>query len=161
MVVGGATRAVELTSDDHRLPAPGATFDGRDVFGPAAAHLCAGVDLGELGPEVDGDTLVPGVLPVLREDDGVMTAEVLWVDRFGNAAGEEDADQHGRGDRSAVLLRSSRASHGTHPPEASVKQAQWEFRASRGAASGNSQSPLVREVGANAGQALRAGPLRA
>ena len=84
-MVGGATRAVELTSDEHRLAAPGATFDGRDVFGPAAAHLCAGVDLAELGPEVDGDTLVPGVLPVLREDDGVMTAEVLWVDRFGNA----------------------------------------------------------------------------
>jgi S-adenosylmethionine hydrolase len=97
-MVGGATRTVELTSDDHRLPAPGATFDGRDVFGPAAAHLCAGVDLGDLGPEVDPQTLIPGMLPVLREDDGVMTAEVLWVDRFGNAQlnlDPEDLAGHG------------------------------------------------------------------
>lgn len=91
-MVGGVTRAVELTSDEHRLPAPGATFDGRDVFGPAAAHLCNGVDIGELGPEVDGDTLTPGVLPVLREDDGVISAEVLWVDRFGNAQLNLDPD---------------------------------------------------------------------
>jgi S-adenosyl-L-methionine hydrolase (adenosine-forming) len=84
-LVGGATRAVELTSRDHRLPsATGATFDGRDIFAPAAAHLCNGVPLADLGPEIDPAGLIPGVLPVSRVDDGVLTSEVLWVDRFGN-----------------------------------------------------------------------------
>src|SRR5438270_8243264 len=46
-MTGGASRAVALTNDEYQLPAPGPTFAGRDVFAPAAAYLCAGVDLGE------------------------------------------------------------------------------------------------------------------
>lgn len=81
---GGATRAVELTNADYHLPAPGPTFAGRDVFAPAAAHLCNGVDLGGLGPEVDPVTLRPGLLPLTRQEDGRLVGEVLWVDGFGN-----------------------------------------------------------------------------
>jgi S-adenosylmethionine hydrolase len=82
---GGAGRVVELTSLEHRLPAPGATFAGRDIFVPAAAHLCNGVDLLDLGPVVDPDSLLPAVLPMTRTEDDGLHAEVLWVDRFGNA----------------------------------------------------------------------------
>jgi S-adenosyl-L-methionine hydrolase (adenosine-forming) len=85
-LVGGASRAVELTEDAFQLEAPGATFAGRDVFAPAAAHLCQGVDLLELGPAVDPAGLLPSILPISHLDDsGAMVAEVLWVDRFGNA----------------------------------------------------------------------------
>ena len=52
-MAGGAERAVELTNPDYRLEAPGATFAGRDIFAPAVAHLCNGVDLAELGAAVD------------------------------------------------------------------------------------------------------------
>jgi S-adenosylmethionine hydrolase len=83
-MVGGATRVVELANAAYHLPAPGPTFAGRDVFAPVAAHLCNGTDLGELGPLVDPLTLRPGVLPIPREEDGAVHAEVLWVDRFGN-----------------------------------------------------------------------------
>lgn len=84
-MVGGATRAIELTSPDHRLPTVGgATFDGRDVFAPAAAHLCNGVPLEDLGPAIDPATLMPGVLPVSQNENGTIVSEVLWVDRFGN-----------------------------------------------------------------------------
>ena len=34
---GGATAAIELTNPTYQLPAPGATFAGRDIFAPAAA----------------------------------------------------------------------------------------------------------------------------
>ena len=44
---------------------PGPTFAGRDVFAPAAAHLCAGVDLAELGEPVDPITLLPGIMPAV------------------------------------------------------------------------------------------------
>ena len=37
-----------LTNEAYQLDAPGATFAGRDVFGPAAAHLCNGIDLYEV-----------------------------------------------------------------------------------------------------------------
>lgn len=83
-MVGGATRAVELTNPDYQLAAPGPTFAGRDIFAPAAAHICRGVDLGELGPEVDPLSLLPGTMPITREVDGTLFAEVLWVDRYGN-----------------------------------------------------------------------------
>ena len=75
------------------MPAPGPTFDGRDVFAPAAAHLCNGVDLAELGPLVDPMTLRPGLLPVTRHEDGALVAEVLWVDRFGNAQLNVDPEE--------------------------------------------------------------------
>lgn len=81
---GGATAAVELTNPDYQLPAPGPTFAGRDIFAPAAAHLCQGVPLGDLGRLIDPLSLLPGLLPLPRAEDGTLVAEVLWVDRFGN-----------------------------------------------------------------------------
>ena len=86
-LVGGAGRAVELANADYRLEnlsELGSTFDGRDVFAPAAAHLCCGVPLSDLGPAVDVATLTPGMLPVSQRDGDDLVAEVLWVDRFGN-----------------------------------------------------------------------------
>jgi S-adenosylmethionine hydrolase len=92
-IIGGAERAVELTNPEHHLVAPGATFAGRDVFAPVAAHLCNGVDLAELGPLVEPDLLMPGMVPLPREEPDGFHTEVLWVDRFGNCqlnVGPED-----------------------------------------------------------------------
>jgi S-adenosylmethionine hydrolase len=90
---GGATAVVELTNTDVHLPAPGATFAGRDVFAPAAAHLCNGVPLSELGAPIDPLSLLPGLLPLTREEDGALVAEVLWVDRFGNCQLNVDPEE--------------------------------------------------------------------
>lgn len=84
-MAGGATRAVELTNTDYQLPAVGATFAGRDVFAPAAAHLCDGVPLEAFGPAIDPITLMPSLVPIPRLENDKVLAEVLWVDRFGNA----------------------------------------------------------------------------
>jgi S-adenosylmethionine hydrolase len=97
-MVGGADRAVALTNPEYQLVAPGATFAGRDVFAPAAAHLANGVPLDELGEAVDTNSLLPGVLPVMERRGDELKAEVLWVDRFGNAqlnVGPEDLDGMG------------------------------------------------------------------
>jgi S-adenosylmethionine hydrolase len=90
---GGATRAVELTNPDFLLPSDASTFDGRDVFAPAAAHLCLGVDLAEMGPAIDPISLFPAMVPLTREDEGRIHAEVLWVDRYGNAQLNVDPDE--------------------------------------------------------------------
>ena len=81
---GGARRAVALTNAEYQLDAPGPTFAGRDIFAPAAAYLCQGVELDELGDPVDPYTLLPGIIPLSHEEDGGVVGEVLWVDRFGN-----------------------------------------------------------------------------
>ena len=83
-MAGGAGRCVVLNNPEFQLEAPGATFAGRDIFAPAAAHLCNGVDLYELGEPIEPELLLPGVVPLPREENGVLVAEVLWVDRFGN-----------------------------------------------------------------------------
>ena len=84
-MLGGPRRVHELTSDEHRLAAPGPTFAGRDVMAPAAAYLASGVAITALGPEVDPVTLMPALVP-LPDDagDGRVAGEVLWVDRYGN-----------------------------------------------------------------------------
>ncbi|MBA3282514.1 MAG: SAM-dependent chlorinase/fluorinase [Acidimicrobiia bacterium] len=83
-MVGGATRAFELIEPRYQLAAPGPTFAGRDVFGPAAAHLCAGVPIAELGPEIDTASLTPGMMPITRQEGDLLFAEVLWTDHYGN-----------------------------------------------------------------------------
>jgi len=83
-IVGGATRAVWLNDPEYHLEAAGSLFDGRDVFAPVAAHLCNGVPLDQLGELIDPAGLLPGTLPISEESNGVITAEVLWVDHYGN-----------------------------------------------------------------------------
>jgi S-adenosylmethionine hydrolase len=82
--LGGATRAVELTNRAWLGEAVSATFHGRDVFAPAAARLAIGVPLGEAGPDVDVAELVRLPDPFVRVADGMVEAEVVQVDRFGN-----------------------------------------------------------------------------
>ncbi len=97
-LAGGAGRSVVLDLSDLHLPAPGATFAARDVFAPVAGHLCNGVDLYEVGTPIDPDLLVPGVVPLPREDAGSLLCEVLWVDRFGNCqlnVGPDEVEQWG------------------------------------------------------------------
>jgi S-adenosyl-L-methionine hydrolase (adenosine-forming) len=90
--LGGARGAVALPPAS--ADATGATFDGRDVFAPAAARLWQGVSLADLGDELDPDTLVRLPSPRTTVGAGTLETEVQWVDRFGNvqlAAGPDDA----------------------------------------------------------------------
>lgn len=84
-MVGGATRAVWLNDPEHHLESPGPLFDGRDVFAPVAARLCAGVPLEDVGQAIEPAGLMPGIFPISEVTDDGIEAEVLWVDRYGNA----------------------------------------------------------------------------
>ena len=83
-MAGGAGRAVVLTNDEYHLQSHGATFAGRDIFAPVVGHLCNGVDLAELGELIDADALLPGMVPLSRQEPEGLVGEVLWVDHFGN-----------------------------------------------------------------------------
>ncbi len=92
-MAGGATAAVVLDNAEHHLSAPGPTFDGRDVFAPAAALLCRGMALEDLGSPIDPVSLMPGTLPLSRSEADGIHAEVLWVDRYGNVQLNVDPEE--------------------------------------------------------------------
>ena len=54
------------------------------MFSSAAAHLARGVRPEELGPQVDGGSLVRLELPKPEIGDFRIRATVLYVDRYGN-----------------------------------------------------------------------------
>ncbi len=82
--LGGVTGAVELTNPEWLGEAISATFHGRDVFAPVAARLATGADLTDAGPPIQPASLVRLPDPVVRITDGVVEAEVVMLDRFGN-----------------------------------------------------------------------------
>ena len=77
--------AVHLTEAGYRLPRVSATFHGRDIFAPAAAHLACGTDPREMGEVIPSTGLVslPALQPELQAD-GSWQGEILNVDHFGN-----------------------------------------------------------------------------
>ncbi len=85
-MVGGASRIVAIENPELVIPSEGATFDGRDRFGPAAAVLATGeAKLSDLGSEVDPSAVMPLILPLSHTEGGVIAGQAWWIDRFGNA----------------------------------------------------------------------------
>jgi S-adenosylmethionine hydrolase len=74
----GGGRTVRLT----RPRQSSATFEGRDVFAPAAAALATGTTIGRLGV---AHVLRELRLPRARRSPGGLSGEVVYVDVFGNA----------------------------------------------------------------------------
>jgi S-adenosyl-L-methionine hydrolase (adenosine-forming) len=83
-VCGGVAQAVDVGHGPHRLQPVSATFHGRDLFAPAAAHLALGEPLESVGEPVDPRTLTSLDLPQPSVSERLVRARVLSVDRFGN-----------------------------------------------------------------------------
>jgi len=82
---GGAARAFSLTNRELWLsPMVPATFHGRDIFMPVAAHLAADAELAAAGTEIDVRDLVALPAPERILRDSAAEGEVVTVDRFGN-----------------------------------------------------------------------------
>jgi S-adenosyl-L-methionine hydrolase (adenosine-forming) len=77
-------RAWELTDEELWLRPVSATFHGRDIFAPVAAHIAAGRDVATVGEEIDPAGLVRLPPPSRSVRDGTAEGEVVTVDRFGN-----------------------------------------------------------------------------
>jgi len=59
-----------------------ATFHGRDIFAPVAAHLSLGVDLSRFGPRLTDPVSLDWPEP--RFSPETISGEIIYVDRFGN-----------------------------------------------------------------------------
>ncbi len=86
-MMGGAEVVVSLEDERFRVPSlGGSTFDGRDVFAPAAAVLASGqATIKDLGPVLPSESITPLLLPLVETIDGGLRGEIWWIDKFGNA----------------------------------------------------------------------------
>lgn len=83
--LGGIREARALQNRAWFLPEVSATFHGRDIFAPVAAHLAAGhAAFEDLGPIVPASDLVRLADPQPRTEAGALRTEVTYVDSFGN-----------------------------------------------------------------------------
>jgi len=111
---GGVAEAVDVGDSDFALQPMSASFHGRDVFAPVAAHLAAGRPLAEAGEPLDPAQLVTLELPRAQVTDSALVAHVLHADRFGNVmldARPEDLEPSGLGSARAVIVNGVRAAH--------------------------------------------------
>jgi len=84
-----------ITNPAFMLPRVSATFHGRDIFAPVAAHLARRLDfsaeLSEFGPRVsDPETLA--IPKPIQQADGNWLGQVLFADHFGNLITSITAD---------------------------------------------------------------------
>jgi S-adenosylmethionine hydrolase len=91
--VGGVVEAADISSSPWRLEPVSATFHGRDIFAPVAAHLAAGRPLPSAGTPLDPAELVALELPRARIEDGALVSHAVYVDRFGNVQLDAGHDQ--------------------------------------------------------------------
>jgi len=99
---GGTVSHRSIENQQYMLPAQSNTFHGRDIFAPAAAHLAAQVERGNMqtesfGPEIAGLIQLDVPEPI-HNRDGSIEGVILKSDRFGNlltnlAAGDLPADR--------------------------------------------------------------------
>ena len=119
--LGGVVEVRELANPAFRRIGASRTFHGRDIFAPAAGHLAAGAPFDTLGPVVPTPSLVWPTPPTVSIDQAaaVVTAEVLYVDGYGNLKFglARDALELGLGPLTPgdpLFLRWSAAEHRTH-----------------------------------------------
>jgi hypothetical protein len=107
---GGVVEAVDIARSRWRLEPVSATFHGRDIFAPVAAHLAAGEPLDAAGEPCDPEELVTIELPRPRREPDALVAHAVHVDRFGNVqldAAHEELLDLGLGMGSGVAVSSA------------------------------------------------------
>lgn len=75
-------KVVELTERKYARPTVSRTFEGRDRFAPAAAHLAKGVTLVSLGKSISDYVKVDVPHPAASASE--LVGQVVRIDRFGN-----------------------------------------------------------------------------
>jgi len=72
----------EIDQQRFRRQSPGRTFDGRDLFAPAAARLAKHEPFESYGPVIGDYGTFP--IPQPRWEHTALVGEIVYVDRFGN-----------------------------------------------------------------------------
>jgi len=78
----GKSSGYEIIREEYFRKPVSATFHGRDLFGPVAGHLAAGVPPQKFGPPISGLARAEWPSPVAGKNR--LTGRILWADPFGN-----------------------------------------------------------------------------
>ncbi len=74
-----------VTNEEYFLTPISATFHGRDIFAPVAAHLSKGIDISSLGERLCLEDLTTLDLSAASvSSDGKLTGQIISIDHFGN-----------------------------------------------------------------------------
>jgi len=73
---------ISLENPVYLRPQVSATFHGRDIFAPVAAHLSLGLDLSRLGPGITDPVSLDWPEPSFGPE--AIRGEIIYVDQFGN-----------------------------------------------------------------------------
>jgi S-adenosylmethionine hydrolase len=84
-----SAQVVAVENPDYRLPHVSATFHGRDIMSPVAAHLSLGLLPEALGPRIDDWQTLTWPTPATTPEE--IQGCILWIDRFGNLITNIDA----------------------------------------------------------------------
>jgi hypothetical protein len=77
-----AIQCTQLSETRFWLSSVSATFHGRDILAPVAAHLSSGLAINQLGPAANDWVDLPWPEPIRGPHE--VAGEVLTIDRFGN-----------------------------------------------------------------------------
>ena len=78
--------AYEVQCEKYYLTPVSATFHGRDILAPVAAHLAAGLEPAAVGPAMERQALkiIESAELKIDRDTGTIIGEIINVDHFGN-----------------------------------------------------------------------------
>jgi S-adenosylmethionine hydrolase len=97
----------QIENRHYRLDSEGATFDGRDLFAPAAAWLTKGQQPGSYGKLIQDYVKLPLAEPKWQGNS--LAGTIMYVDRFGNLISNltpfHIKEVQGRTRRSEISLR--------------------------------------------------------
>ena len=104
----GEPRVIRVTERRFWREPVSATFHGRDIFAPVAAHLSLGVDPARSGPTATAWVRLE--IPAPRPGIDGLTGEVVFIDDFGNIISNIRADWPQRPD--LIMVGGTTLRHG-------------------------------------------------
>ncbi len=76
-------KAYRITNNRFILPSISNTFNGRDIFAPAAAHLANGHRIEKMGEVIDKLVTIK-INESFKDTSGNIIGEIVYIDNFGN-----------------------------------------------------------------------------
>ena len=157
---GPAARVVALTKREYWLPAVSATFHGRDILAPVAAHLSLGAALDELGEAWDQPVQLSW--PQVAVEKHRLQGEIIAIDTFGNLISNisQDLIAAARPAEAAVVQCGGRtisgivAAYGQRPPGTLIALVGSSNRLEIAIVNGNAAVELRTQVGDGVSVAL-------
>ncbi|MCX4564577.1 SAM-dependent chlorinase/fluorinase [Streptomyces phaeochromogenes] len=83
-MLGGIIDVHEIINSEYMREPVSATFHGRDIFAPVAAHLANGVQISQFGPDVDPVTLIRAPYGEAHRRANSLEGKIIQINGYGS-----------------------------------------------------------------------------